>query len=282
VLINSKVIGEGDGAAISTTVFDASERRRYERELLAARREQHEIAERLQQSMLTGALPEAPGLEISATYRPAVRGLQVGGDWYDAFWLGEGRLGLVVGDVVGRGIEAAATMGQLRSATRALASTGLSPGRLLDALDGFADRHRVGLMSTIVFAELDLETHALRFACAGHPPPLIVSGGRPAEFVWEGRSAPIDAHRGMRAVRPEAELALAPDALLLLYSDGLVEHRGRSFDQGMDDLLVAVGDLTEETAAQLTERVVRSLEAADRPDDVCVLATVMRGPGAGR
>jgi sigma-B regulation protein RsbU (phosphoserine phosphatase) len=275
VLVNSKVIGEGAGAAISTTVFDASERRRYERELLAARRAEHEVAGRLQESMRTGKLPKAPGVEISATYRPAVRGLQVGGDWYDGFWLEDGKLGLVVGDVVGRGIEAAATMGQLRSATRALASTGLAPAALLGALDGFAHRHRVGVMATIVFAELDVPSRRLRIACAGHPPPLVGGGDRPADFLWDGRSAPIDAYGGRPRPRPEADVELGPGALVLLYTDGLIEQRGRGLDEGMADLLAAVGERRGE-GADLTDRLVRDLAVADHSDDVCALAVGLR------
>jgi PAS domain S-box-containing protein len=276
VLVNSIAVGEGEGAAIRTTVFDASERRRYERELLAARREEHEIARRLQESMLTGVLPEAPGLAIAATYRPAVRGLQVGGDWYDAFWLGEGHLGLVVGDVVGRGIEAAATMGQLRSATRALASTGLRPAALLEALDAFAERHRVGVMATLVFADLDLRARTLRFACAGHPPPVIVCADDPPELHWGGRSAPIDAHAGRHSIRPEADFDLGAGGLVLLYTDGLVEHRGRDLDEGMERLLDAVTRLKGEEPPALTARLVQDLESGEHRDDICALAVNLR------
>lgn len=103
------------------------------------RRQEQEIAQQLQRSLLSGVLPSGPRLEVDFAYRPAVKGLEVGGDWYDAFWLDEGETAaLVVGDVVGRGIEAAASMGGLRSAVRALASTGLAPGELL--ADGFRRR----------------------------------------------------------------------------------------------------------------------------------------------
>ena len=119
---------DGQPRVIRTTLFDATERRSYEQELLRARRQEQEIADQLQGSMLTGRLPTAKGLEIAVEYRPGVQGLHVGGDWYDSFWLDGGEtIGLVIGDVVGRGIEAAATMGQLRSAVRALASTNLGP-----------------------------------------------------------------------------------------------------------------------------------------------------------
>jgi phosphoserine phosphatase RsbU/P len=137
-LVNSTIQDRGPGRepVVRTIIFDATGRRGYEEELLRARRREREIVEQLQESLLAGDLPHAPGLEIEAFYQAAVAGLDVGGDWYDAFWLDEGRrVALVVGDVVGRGIGAAATMGQLRSAIRGLASTGLRPGPLLDALD---------------------------------------------------------------------------------------------------------------------------------------------------
>jgi sigma-B regulation protein RsbU (phosphoserine phosphatase) len=279
VLVNSTLVGEGDAAGIRTTVFDASERRRYERELLTARREEHEIARRLQESMLTGDLPQAPGLAVAATYRPAVRGLQVGGDWYDAFWLGEGHLGLVVGDVVGRGIEAAATMGQLRSATRALAATGLRPAALLEALDAFADRHRVGVMATLVFADLDLTDRTLSFACAGHPPPVLARGDDPPEFLWGGRSMPINAQGGGHRERTEADCDLRVGGLFLLYTDGLVEHRGSDLDEGMQKLLGAVGRRRDEVPGTLTERLVRDLEVEEHRDDVCTLVLALGRSG---
>ena len=124
---------------VRTTVFDATDRRAYEQELLRARRREQDIAQQLQRSLLSGVLAASARLAVEVVYRPAQAGLEVGGDWYDAFWLDDGQTtaALVVGDVVGRGIEAAAVMGQLRSAIRALASTGLAPGPLLDALDGF-------------------------------------------------------------------------------------------------------------------------------------------------
>jgi sigma-B regulation protein RsbU (phosphoserine phosphatase) len=275
VLVNSMLVGEGDATGIRTTIFDASERRRYERELLTARREEHEIARRLQESMMTGELPQAPGLEVAATYRPAVRGLQVGGDWYDAFWLGEGHLGLVVGDVVGRGIEAAATMGQLRSATRALAATGLRPAALLEALDAFADRHRVGVMATLVFADLNLTDRTLSFACAGHPPPVLARGDDPPELLWDGRSMPVDAQGGGHRERTEADCDLRAGGLLLLYTDGLVEHRGSDLDEGMERLLGAVGRRRDEDPGAFTERLVRDLEVEEHRDDVCTLALAL-------
>jgi phosphoserine phosphatase RsbU/P len=273
VLINSSVVEDNDGGlkAIRTTVFEARERRQYEEELLQARHREREIARQLQNSMLTGEMPGAPGLEIGAGYRPADSDLDVGGDWYDAFWLGEGKVGLVVGDVVGRGVDAAATMGQLRSATRALASTGLQPGRLLEALDSYAARHRVGGMSTVVYADLELGSRELRLACAGHPPPVLAATGEEPRFAWDGRSTPLDVHLKEDRSRPEASCRLDPGSLVLLYTDGLIERRDRSIDVGLDKLLEEVHTHREEPSTELAAGVLRALEADEHRDDACGL-----------
>jgi len=281
-LVNSAVRTGGDGhPAIHTAVFDATERRRYERDLLAARRREEEIAQQLQRSMLEGQLPAGPGFDIAFSYRPGVRGLEVGGDWYDAFWLVEGKtVGLVVGDVVGRGVAAAATMGQLRSAVRALASTGLPPAGLLDALDRYAGRHGIGRMATLVYAELDLESSSFRYACAGHPPPLVAPDREPAGFAWDGRSPPLDVLRPGGVQRPEAVVMLAGPTTVVLYTDGLVERRGDSLGAGMERLRHVVArnsrdDLaagTEYDVQAMTRAIVSALGSPAAPDDVCLLA----------
>jgi phosphoserine phosphatase RsbU/P len=269
---------EGRPRRIRTTVFDATDRRRYEDELLRARRQEQETAQELSRSLLSGRLPTAPGLEVGVAYRPAVSGLDVGGDWYDAFWLDTGKtVGLVIGDVVGRGIGAAVTMGQLRSATRALASTGLSPGSLLDALDAYAGRHEVGRMTTLICAQLGLASRRLRYACAGHPPPLIITPGEEPCFPWDGRSTPLDVRRASDGPRGEAALTLAPGATALLYTDGLVERRSESLTDGLDRLLRVAATHRDESAPELVARVVRDLHDPAHVDDVCVLAARVAG-----
>ena len=264
---------QGSPRRIRTAVFDATDRRRYEDELLRARRQEHEIARQLSRSLLSGVLPTAPGLEVGVAYHPAERGLDVGGDWYDAFWLDEGEtVGLVIGDVVGRGIGAAATMGQLRSAVRALASTGLSPGRLLGALDAYAERHEVGQMTTLIYAQLGLGSRRLRYACAGHPPPLILSPGEAPSFAWDGRSTPLDVRYASDGPRGEAAVTLAPGSTVLLYTDGLVERRTESLTVGMDRLLEVAATHRDDTATALVGAVVRALHDAAHIDDVCALA----------
>jgi PAS domain S-box-containing protein len=269
-LINSVLRSSQAGELVRTTVFDATDRRGYERELLDARRREQAIALDLQRSLLSGEPPAGEDIDVGVAYRPAVRGLEVGGDWYDAFWLEEGRsAALVVGDIVGRGLEAAATMGQLRSAVRALASTGLSPGGTLVALDRYARLHQVGQMTTLAYADVDLQTRTLRYACAGHPPPVLLEPGRPAAFAWDGRSLPLDAF-AVGGPRAEATVDLAPGSSVVLYTDGLIERSDRTIQSGLDGLLAVVEPLRGRPPAELARALASEL-AAPRPDDVCVL-----------
>jgi sigma-B regulation protein RsbU (phosphoserine phosphatase) len=257
---------------VRTIVFDATDRRLYERELVRARDAEHAIAAELQRGLLQGALPAHPALDLGVAYRPAVAGLEVGGDWYDAFWLDERRIALVVGDVVGRGIAAGTTMGELRSAVRALAFTGRSPAALLEALDGYARRHDVGAMTTLAVGELDLGTGRLTLACAGHPPPAIAAPGTAPAFLWEGRSAPLDATFEPGA-RPQAEVTLAPGTIIALFTDGLFERVDRPLHAGLDHLLEALDEHRDRPAGELAAIVTRAALAGRRTsDDVCLLA----------
>jgi phosphoserine phosphatase RsbU/P len=281
-LVNSVLKSDDSGApsGIRTTVFDATDRRRYEQELFRASRREHEIAKELQLSMLAGTPPVSPKLTLDSHYSPAIRGTQVGGDWHDAFWLDPPHVvALVVGDVVGRGIGAAATMGQLRSAVRALASTELGPAALLSALDVYVGRHGVGEMTTIVYAELSLRTGELRFACAGHPPPLLLAPRTDPTLDWGGRSTPVGVEPGP-AGRSEQSRRLAPGTALLLFTDGLIEDRTRPEDDGLERLLreaAATGPVggLGPTVQSIVARMVDPAQA----DDVCVLAAQF-GPHA--
>jgi PAS domain S-box-containing protein len=263
---------EGQPRVIRTTLFDATHRRRYEEELLRASHREHDIAQRLQQSLLSGKLPTSPALELEVFYAAGARGLEVGGDWYDAFWLQDQRsLGIVVGDVVGRGLGAAATMGQMRSAVRALASVELPPGQLLSTLDVYARRHAVGRMTTLVYGELNLETRELRFACAGHPPPLICEPGQPPRYLWEGRSTPVNAI-AEEEPRSECSMTLAIGSLLLLYTDGVIEHHARPANIGMEQLAELVTANRDLPLPDLVDQLVRMLHSHTEADDRCVAA----------
>jgi sigma-B regulation protein RsbU (phosphoserine phosphatase) len=264
--------------AIRITVFDATDRRRYEEELRRGRDREHRIAQRLQESLLEGARLDDPRLPTGVEYVPSAPELQVGGDWYDVFGLDADRIALVVGDVVGRGLEAAATMGQLRSAIRALASTGMGPGAVLGALDAFAARHEVGRTATVAYVEVDVARGSLVMASAGHMPPALAAPGAPPRYLEGGRSAPLDA--AIEPVpRPEQETALPDGALLVLYTDGLVERRGRPLSEALDELLERVGDHAAAAPQDAAAGIATAMLAAGpRTDDVCVLAARRPGP----
>jgi sigma-B regulation protein RsbU (phosphoserine phosphatase) len=284
--------GEGRPQLVRTTVFDARDRRRYEQELLAARdaeraareradalarenarlfEQQRDVARVLQRSLLAGGPPSDDRFAVATYYRPAVETLEVGGDWHDCFAVGEDRVAVVVGDVVGRGIEAAAAMGQLRSAIRALAGARLSPGALLDRLDVFAEQLEATRYATVAYAEIALDTGATEYACAGHPPPLLLEPGEAPVALWDGRSPPLAANRA-GARRPHGEVTLAPAARLLLYTDGLVERRTEPIDRGLDRLAGAFGAGREAELPALVGHLTDALLADfSGGDDVCLL-----------
>jgi sigma-B regulation protein RsbU (phosphoserine phosphatase) len=276
VLINA-ALGTGlDGEElVRTAIFDATERRRYEKELLDGRRDEHDIAQKLQQSLLNGKLPSGPQLEVVASYRPAVGGLEVGGDWFDAFWVDDDRIALAIGDVVGRGVEAAATMGQLRTAIRAFAFDRRPPAALLESLDGFARRHGVGAYATVAYAELDLATRELRYACAGHLPPVLIEPDAEPSLLWEGRSTPLTVGSRRRKPRTEAVTTLEERSVLLLYTDGLVERRSEEIDDGMQRLLLAAATSRAATPADTARDLLRALEADEPNDDICMLIAAL-------
>jgi serine/threonine-protein kinase RsbW len=233
------------------------------------------VAHALQHSLLAADLPADPRLALAPRYRSGVASLEVGGDWYDAFEIAPGRIGICVGDVVARGLEAATTMGQLRSALRALAAAELGPADVLSRLDAFAEQVPRGRMATVVYAELDLASGRLRYACAGHPPAVVLDPDGHAELLEGGRSAPLDAARGPR---PAAEVVLTAGTRLLFYTDGLVDRRDRSLERGLALLVEEANRRRAETAAQLADGILEALLPGEPQDDVCILVV---GFGAG-
>jgi Stage II sporulation protein E (SpoIIE) len=234
-----------------------------------------DVARELQHSLLAVDPPVDPRFEVSAEYRAGVEMLEVGGDWHDTFLVGDGVLAVVVGDVVGRGLGAASAMGQLRSAVRAVAEPGVGPARLLSRLDRFVEQAEATSMATLAYAELDLADGTLRFACAGHPPPVLVPAAGAARLLWEGRSTPLGAfgHRG----RAEAEASLAPGDRLLLYTDGLVERRDRGLDERLALLVEAAGRTHGLSLADAVRSVSSELLRDEQGrDDVCALLLAWR------
>jgi anti-sigma regulatory factor (Ser/Thr protein kinase) len=230
-----------------------------------------DVALTLQQSMLPSALPEVAGLELTARYLPAVDSLQVGGDWYDVVALSDGRVAVAVGDVVGRGLGAATTMGQLRSALAALALSTDSPAQVLDGLERFARQVEGARLATVAYGVLDPVGGTLRYACAGHPPPLVLRPDGTTCFLEGGRSTLLCAlPPEAAAARPEGTYVLVPGARLLLYSDGLVERRGESLDTGLARLARCATEVGSEPG--WSDELVRRMLVGAGDDDVALLA----------
>jgi anti-sigma regulatory factor (Ser/Thr protein kinase) len=238
-------------------------------------RDLEDVALALQRSLLPRALPDVLGTELCGHYVPASESLEIGGDFYDATALGDGRLVLTIGDVAGHGVLAAAVMGQVRQAVRAYAFEGHPPAALMDRLDLLVSDGGLA-MTTCLCGIFDPASGVLRFSNAGHPPPLLRRADGTVERVGAGLSHPLGVTLGHQHV--EAELTLAVGEALLLYTDGLVERRGEIIDAGIDRLAERLAsDFTGSQDA--CEQIVADLEA-NLPDDVAVLVvtrTAMAG-----
>ncbi len=185
----------------------------------------------LQRSLLPGRLPAIDGLRFAARYVPGTD-TGVGGDWYDVFNLPGDRLGIVIGDVVGHGLNAAVVMGRLRSALRAYALDSTNPGEVLAKLDRKAHHFEDGAMATIGYAIMDPSRQRLRMALAGHLPPAVAAPDQPAEFV----DIPVDPPIGFGLAtthRRSGVVDLPPGGLIVFYTDGLIERRDRPLDDGL-------------------------------------------------
>ncbi len=231
------------------------------------------VALTLQHSLLPAELPDLPGIRLAARYRPGGRGAGVGGDWYDAFPQPNGTISVAIGDVMGRGVRAAAIMGQLRSALRGYALEDLSPAQLLTRLDAFVDASGEPHLSTCQYGVYDQASRRLRIASAGHLPPLLVDAEGRARYLELPAGLPlgVGAIDGFTFV--DSEIVLDPGSLLLMFTDGLVEDRGRSLDDGLRQLEKAMNRppaSPEESCELALETVVGEGE-----DDTTLLAVVI-------
>jgi PAS domain S-box-containing protein len=226
-----------------------------------------QIAATLQRALLPEGLPSVVGVSMAAHIAPGGGGTRVGGDWYDAIALPGGRLGMVVGDVAGHGVDAAARMGELRSVARAYALEGHAPVALVERMNGYHAGLGHDLMTTMLFAILEIDSGTLRFVNAGHPPPLIAHEDGRTE-VLDGAGPPLGV---METWRYEERVAtLAPGTTALLYTDGLVERRGERLDAGLGRLreAAAKGGTPEEMVAA----ALGACEADMADDDVTLVA----------
>jgi serine phosphatase RsbU (regulator of sigma subunit) len=228
---------------------------------------EHATAETLQRALLPPVLPEVPGHRLIVRYVPSDERDHVGGDWYDAFRLPGGRFGIAIGDVGGRGMAAAATMGQLRNALRAYALKGDRPAEVVDDLHALVDAGDGEIaFATLLYLELDPATGEGELAVAGHLPPLVVAADGTAGYLEIHRCPPL----GASGAPPchSTRFTLAPGATLWLYTDGLVESRSQPIDAGLSGLAAAArGDGDLDTVA---DALLAALPGS-REDDVALL-----------
>jgi PAS domain S-box-containing protein len=227
----------------------------------------------LQRAMLAPTeLP--PGFAVR--YEPAVSPLEIGGDWYDVLPVGDDSIGIIVGDCVGRGLSAAAVMGQLRSSGRALLLTGASPARLLEHLDSVAAFIPDAFCTTVFVAILNTRSETLSYSSAGHVPAVLAAPDSGPQLLTDARSVPLAVQRNQP--RPEATATLTGGSTLLLYTDGLVERRDESIDAGIG----RVADVMAQTPALPVEKVAELMleklsPALGYDDDVAIV--LYRHPG---
>ena len=233
---------------------------------------EHEVAEQLQRSLLP-QLPEIDGLDRAARYLPGSTAAQVGGDWYDLFCLPDGTVGLAVGDVMGHDMTAAAAMGQLRSVLQSYAWQGSEPAVVLDRLDQLVQGLDMAQLATCLYGRLvppqDGVPGRLRLANAGHLPPALRRPDGSVTLVATSASLLVGAALG--TTRGEVEEVVEPGSVIVLYTDGLVEHRGRPLDEGLDGLAAALASAPDGDADAICEHLIRELAYGDLDDDIAVL-----------
>ncbi|WP_274031013.1 ATP-binding SpoIIE family protein phosphatase [Streptomyces sp. MMBL 11-1] len=259
--------GKGEGgvlvyAADVTDHAEAAER------LRTSERRHRETAVTLQRSLLPQELEQPDDLRIAATYQPGGTDAAVGGDWYDVITLGAGRTALVIGDVMGRGVRAAAVMGQLRTAVRAYARLDLPPHEVIQLLDGLAAEIDANQIATCVYAVHDPNEGQLVYASAGHLPILVRDEDGTVHRAAEPTGPPLGTGGW---VHTSGTIALPPGSTAVLYTDGLVERRSEDIDEGVASLARALAG-AKGTPQVVCDRLIRSLGVtAEHDDDVAVL-----------
>ena len=241
-------------------------------------RREHAITETLQRSMLPEQLDLGAFTQVAARYEPASAAMRVGGDFYDAFLLPNGRSLLVVGDVAGHGVDSAAVMGSMRAALHGYALREGTPGELLGDLNSFAVAMHPGWMTTCQCLIVEADGRTASYATAGHPPGLVRDADGTVHALEHSGGPPL----GVRGLvhYPTGKVALGPGSTVLLYTDGLVERRGESLDTGIERVTAGLRD----GAPGDPDALARELLAAHRTprgyeDDVAVLAAVLEEPG---
>jgi serine phosphatase RsbU (regulator of sigma subunit)/anti-sigma regulatory factor (Ser/Thr protein kinase) len=237
-----------------------------QREQLAA--QEHDVVETLQRSLLPDHIPDEPGLEFATRYIPASRELELGGDWYDVIALAPSRYAFVIGDVAGHGTLAAAIMGKLRTAIRAYAQQALPPGQLLAHVNSLMRDIQPRCTATVWYGEFDADRNAVTFANAGHVPPLLVS--LMASSYLEGvHGPPIGAADAVSYA--QSTIDLVPGSILMLYTDGLIERRSATIEEGLVALQNRIS-IPSDGIETLCDLALGPVDTDATEDDVAVLA----------
>ncbi|KAB2589029.1 ATP-binding SpoIIE family protein phosphatase [Streptomyces arboris] len=269
--------GEGGVLVYAADVTDHAEAAE---RLRTSERRHRETAVTLQRSLLPQELEQPDDLRIAATYQPGGTDAAVGGDWYDVITLGAGRTALVIGDVMGRGVRAAAVMGQLRTAVRAYARLDLPPHEVIQLLDGLASEIDASQIATCVYAVHDPNEGQLVYASAGHLPMLVRDEDGTVSRAADPTGPPLGTGGW---VHTSGTIALPPGSTAVLYTDGLVERRSEDIDEGVASLARALSG-AKGSPQVVCDRLIRSLGVtAEHDDDVAVLVVqhpARTGPNA--
>ncbi|MFF8280525.1 SpoIIE family protein phosphatase [Streptomyces lateritius] len=257
-----------DGGGVLVHAADVTDHAEAAERLRASERRHRETAVTLQRSLLPQELEQPDDLRIAATYQPGGTDAAVGGDWYDVITLGAGRTALVIGDVMGRGVRAAAVMGQLRTAVRAYARLDLPPHEVLQLLDGLAAEIDASQIATCVYAVHDPNEGKLVYASAGHLPILVRDEDGSVRRAEDPTGPPLGTGGWLHT---SGTIALPPGSTAVLYTDGLVERRREDIDEGVAALERALSGALG-TPQVVCDRLLRSLGVtAEHDDDVAVL-----------
>jgi serine phosphatase RsbU (regulator of sigma subunit) len=229
--------------------------------------EQRGIAQTLQHALLPDTLPQIPGIQSSARYEAGEEGVDIGGDWYDVIDIDGGRLLLVVGDVSGRGLRAATTMAELRYAIRAYAAQSDGPAEILTKISRLVNVSESGQLATVLCATVDTSKRQLSLTSAGHLPPLLVANGD-TRYLHAEVGLPIGVQQG--TVYRSTTVTVPAEATIVAFTDGLVERRGESIDEGLERLRTAAtaqdGELPE-----LLGRLVSDMANGGSEDDIAIV-----------
>ncbi|MFF4274285.1 PP2C family protein-serine/threonine phosphatase [Streptomyces sp. NPDC001536] len=265
---------EHDGDELLARLGSLTSRAREHAEL---QRSQVELAIALQRGMLPAQMPTAPRYHLAVRYVPAHHGLNVGGDWYDAFHLPDGRIGLSIGDVQGHNIEAAAFMGQVRVGLRALASVTSEPGELLAQTNDLLLSLGSELFATCTFLRLDPATSVLESARAGHIPCVWATADGKSGIGSDEGGPPLGVQAG--TTYPVTRFRLTTGGVFVLLTDGVVEGPSMELDQGLDQVvrLAGIAAVAGMDASALAAAVIRGADQVGHEDDAAVLVLGYEG-----